>query len=38
MGDSRGVYMVLAGKPEGKNHLEDQGVDERIILSWTFRK
>jgi len=23
---------------EGKDHLEDPGVDERIILSWIFRK
>jgi hypothetical protein len=26
------------GKPEGKNHLEDPGVDGRIILRWIFRK
>jgi hypothetical protein len=26
MGDERKVYKVLVGKPEGKNHLEDQGV------------
>jgi hypothetical protein len=25
-------YRVLVGKPEGKSHLEDRGVDERIIL------
>ena len=25
-------------KPEGKRHLEDPGVDERIILRWIFRK
>jgi hypothetical protein len=25
------VYRVLMGKPEGKNNLEDQGVDERIL-------
>jgi len=23
----------LVGKPEGKNHLEDPGIDGRIILS-----
>jgi len=28
----------LVGKPEGKNHLEDPGVDGRIILKWIFRK
>ena len=38
MGESRGVYRVLVGKPKGKNHLEDPGVDGRIILRWTFRK
>jgi hypothetical protein len=26
------------GKPEAKNHLEDPGIDGRIILRWTFRK
>ena len=25
-------------KPEGKNHLEDPGLDGRIILRWIFRK
>jgi hypothetical protein len=38
-GDSRGVYRVLVGKPEGERfHLEDQGVDGRIILRYIFRK
>jgi len=32
------VYRVLVGKLEGKNHLEDPGVDGMIILSWIFRK
>jgi hypothetical protein len=27
MGEGRKVYRVLAGKLEGKNHLEDQDVD-----------
>ena len=26
------------GKPKGKSHLEDPGVDGRIILRWIFRK
>ena len=38
MGERRGVYKVLMGKPEGKNRLGDLGVDGRIVLSWIFRK
>jgi hypothetical protein len=38
MGERRGVYSVLMGKPEGKNHLGDPGVDGRIILRRIFRK
>jgi hypothetical protein len=26
------------GKPEGKNHLEDQGVDGRMGSEWIFGK
>jgi len=37
-GERRGVHRVLVAKPEGKNHLEDPGVDGRIILRWIFRK
>jgi hypothetical protein len=33
MGEGRGVYRLLVGKPEG-----DPGVDGRIILRWIFRK
>jgi len=32
MGERRGVYRVLVGKPEGKNHFGDPGVDRSIIL------
>jgi hypothetical protein len=32
------IYRGFAGKPERKNHLEDPGVDGRIILRWIFRK
>jgi len=28
----RNAYKILVGKPEGKNHLEDLGVDGRMIL------
>jgi hypothetical protein len=38
MRERRGVYRVLVGKPEGKKHLGDPGVDGRIILRWIFRK
>jgi hypothetical protein len=30
VGEGRNACMVLVGKPEGKNHLEDQGVDGRM--------
>jgi hypothetical protein len=32
MGQMRKAFSILIGKPEGKNHLEDLGVDGRIIL------
>ena len=35
---SRGADVVLVGKPERKNNLEDTGVDGRIILRWIFRQ
>jgi len=38
MGEDRGVYRVLVGKPEGKRPLGNQDVDGRIILRWIFRK
>jgi len=38
MGESRDLYRVLAGKPEERNHLDDPGIDGRIILRWIFRK
>jgi hypothetical protein len=30
--------MILMGKPEGKNLLEDPVVDARIIWKWIFKK
>jgi hypothetical protein len=38
MGERRGAYRVLVGKPEGRNHLEEKGVDGRIILKWILEK
>jgi len=38
MGERRGAYRVLVRKPEGGDHLEDSGIDRRIILRWIFRK
>ena len=37
VGERRGAYRVLVGKSEGKNHLENPGVDGMILLRWTFR-
>jgi hypothetical protein len=38
MGERTGAYRALVGKPEGRNHLEDPGVDGRIILKWIFER
>jgi hypothetical protein len=32
----RNVKKVLAGKPEGKSPLEDQGVDGRMRSEWVL--
>jgi hypothetical protein len=32
MGDTRGIFRVLVGKPEGKRHLGDRGIVGRVIL------
>ena len=34
VGEEKGVYRVSLGKPEGKNHWGDLGVDGWIILGW----
>jgi hypothetical protein len=36
MGEKRGVYRVLAKRPEGKRPLKDLRVDGRIILKWIY--
>jgi len=38
MGEERGVYRVLVGKPERKGHWGDLGVDGWIILGWISRR
>jgi hypothetical protein len=38
MGDMKSAYSILARKPEGKNHLEDLGVDEKIKLELILGK
>ena len=37
-GERRGVYRVLVGKPEERDHLGDPGIDWRMILRWIFRQ
>ena len=39
LGEERGLYRVLVGKPEGeKDHWGDLGVDGWIILGWMYRR
>jgi len=38
VGDWRSAYKVLVGRPEGRNHLENLGVDWMIILRLIFKK
>ena len=38
MEESRCLYRVFVGKLQGRDHLEDPGVDGGIILRWIFRK
>ena len=38
MGEERGVYWVLVGKPEGRNQWGDLGVDGWIILGRISRR
>jgi hypothetical protein len=38
MWERRGAFRVLVGKPEVRRHLEDPGVDGRIILKGVFER
>jgi hypothetical protein len=38
MGEIKNPYRILVRKPEGRNYLEDLGIDERIILKMVLRK
>jgi hypothetical protein len=37
-GEIRNAYRVLVGKPEVKKHLEETGIDGRMILKWILGK
>jgi hypothetical protein len=37
-GDRTGAYMVWWGNLRKRDHLEDQGLDGRIILKWILKK
>ena len=36
-GESRGIYKVLLGNPNGKDHFQDSSIDGQIILRWSLR-
>jgi hypothetical protein len=38
MGEKRGAYRILVGRPEGRRPLGDPGVDGRLILKQIFKK
>jgi hypothetical protein len=32
------LYRVMVGKTEGNRHLQDTGIDDKIILIWVLEK
>jgi len=38
VGDRRGVYWVLVGKPDTKRPLGRPRIDRKILLRWIIRK
>jgi hypothetical protein len=38
VGDRRGVAGLLCGELRKRDHLEDLGVDGKIIVKWIFKK
>jgi hypothetical protein len=38
MGESRGAYRILVGNLRERDHLEDLGMERKVILKWIFKK
>jgi hypothetical protein len=38
MGEGRGAYGILVGRPEIRNHLGDPSIEGRIILKCIFKE
>jgi hypothetical protein len=38
MGEKRGAYWFWLGNRRERDHLEDPGVDGRIVLRWIFKR